>query len=146
MQVRPARERDLEALLCLEALCFQDPWTSDGVRAELEQLHCRPLVVERDGVVLGSLLAWLLGGELQINRVAVDPAMQNQGLGGLLVAAALERAQAEGADRAYLEVRADNAQALALYLRHGFGQAGLRKKYYHDDMDAVLMTRSLTIG
>ncbi len=142
-QVRPATISDLPALLALEAACFDDPWSADGVRAELEQSHCRPLVLERDGTVVGSLLGWLLAGELQINRVAVNPALRNQGLGGVLVAASLQGAQAEGAERALLEVRADNAPAIALYLRYGFVKAGLRKNYYHDGMAALVMVRDL---
>jgi len=141
--VRAALPGDLPALLALEAACFTDTWSADGVRAELEQSHCRPLVLERDGHVVGSLLAWLLAGELQINRVAVDPTLRNQGLGGVLVAESLRVAQAEGANRALLEVRADNAPAIAVYQRHGFVKAGLRKNYYHDGMAALVMVRDL---
>lgn len=141
--VRAAQPSDLPALLALEAACFDDPWSADGVRAELEQAHCRPLVLERDGHVVASLLAWLLAGELQINRVAVDPALRNQGLGGLLVAESLRGAQTEGGWRALLEVRADNAPAIAVYQRHGFAKGGLRKNYYHDGAAAVVMVRDL---
>jgi ribosomal protein S18 acetylase RimI-like enzyme len=42
---------------------------------------------------------------------------------------------------ATLEVRADNAGALALYHAHGFLEAGRRPRYYADGADAVLMTR-----
>ena len=41
-----------------------------------------------------------------------------------------------------LEVRASNQAAIALYEKHGFTQAGLRKNYYEKPReDAVIMTR-----
>ena len=38
-----------------------------------------------------------------------------------------------------LEVKASNSAALALYEKFGFVRCGLRKKYYHNTEDAVLM-------
>jgi ribosomal-protein-alanine N-acetyltransferase len=48
------------------------------------------------------------------------------------------------ADAQYtLEVRPSNAGALALYDRHGFKSAGLRRRYYQDNgEDAVIMWRT----
>ena len=41
-----------------------------------------------------------------------------------------------------LEVRASNEAAIALYVKHGFVQAGVRKNYYQDPKeDALIMTR-----
>jgi len=57
-----------------------------------------------------------------------------------LLIAALRSAKAEGATRAFLEVRAGNAAALALYNKYGFEVAGARPRYYKDNNDdAILM-------
>jgi ribosomal protein S18 acetylase RimI-like enzyme len=54
----------------------------------------------------------------------------------------MERGRARGAHCAFLEVRASNVGAQALYRRHGFGLAGVRKSYYdHPIEDAVIMRR-----
>ena len=46
-----------------------------------------------------------------------------------------------------LEVRASNQAAIALYEKHGFHQAGLRKGYYqHPREDAIIMTREFGNG
>ena len=53
---------------------------------------------------------------------------------------ALERAKADGARSASLEVRASNLGAQALYAGFGFEVVGKRKAYYHDNReDALLM-------
>jgi ribosomal-protein-alanine N-acetyltransferase len=57
----------------------------------------------------------------------------------------LDRAQAAGLERAWLEVRTGNAAAIALYRRFGFVEAGCRKKYYADGADALVMERSAAV-
>ena len=57
-------------------------------------------------------------GELYV--VAVDPAAQGQGLGRLVVAAALRDLHEQGCRRALLYVDEDNAPAQAVYARAGF--------------------------
>jgi ribosomal protein S18 acetylase RimI-like enzyme len=42
-----------------------------------------------------------------------------------------------------LEVRPDNAAAQALYARHRFARAGLRRDYYGRGEDALIMSREL---
>lgn len=61
-------------------------------------------------------------GELYIDFVGVDPAARGRGLGRALVAASLERAAADGVDRAGLTVRVDNPHARALYAALGFAE------------------------
>lgn len=141
--VRPAVAADLDALIALEQACFDDPWSRDGLLAELEQRHCRPLVAVDGGRAVGSLLAWQMYEDLQINRVAVLPTLRGAGLGTLLVKASLAQAQQEGAHRCLLEVRADNVAAIAVYRRCGFEVMGRRKGYYGDGTDALLMTCAL---
>jgi len=58
-----------------------------------------------------------------------------------LLETALEFSRLAGSARAYLEVRASNGPALALYKRHGFGESGRRAQYYRDPVeDAVLLS------
>lgn len=52
--------------------------------------------------------------------VTVDPAHRRQGLGGRVVSALLAWAAERDADKAYLQVEADKAAAIALYRRFGF--------------------------
>lgn len=50
------------------------------------------------------------------------------------------RCDADGVE-VVLEVKAHNTRAIGLYRRHGFADVGLRRKYYADGSDALLMTR-----
>lgn len=76
-----------------------------------------------------------------IANIAVDPKWRRQGLAGELLEVYCRFAQAHLAFLT-LEVRASNEAAIALYVKHGFVQAGVRKNYYQDPKeDALIMTR-----
>ena len=47
----------------------------------------------------------------------------------------------EGIKFYYLEVRVDNAPAINFYKNNGFKELGLRKGYYRDGTDALVMVR-----
>lgn len=141
--LRRAEARDVAALLRLERLCFDDPWSEASLLSEVQAPHGRVWLCCIGEEAVGSLMAWHLYEDLEINRVAVAPPQRGLGLGALLVRRVLDEAALGGATRALLEVRADNTAALALYLRSGFADSGRRKAYYHDGMDAVVMTRLL---
>ncbi len=102
------------------------------------------LLVEGDAAFL---LGRAVAGEAEILTLAVAPESRRLGLGRKLVARFLYQARLRLADRAFLEVAADNAAALALYDSAGFRAEGRRAGYYATPdgarIDAVVMTRDL---
>ena len=116
---------------------------------ELARPHALLWVAREDGGLppVGFLLAWLLGGDLEILTVAVAQARRRAGIGAALVEATTAEARARRCERVLLEVRASNAAALALYRSAGFTEDGLRRGYYSDPTeDAVLMSCSMKVG
>ena len=69
---------------------------------------------------------------------------RRRGIGSRMLATTLELAWAHGIRRAELNVRVDNAPAIALYRRFGFVEEGTCRNYIHvdgADYDALLMAR-----
>ena len=147
--IRAATLRDLADLQHIERACFEDAWSEQSLAAELaagdhhRAWLCEERRPDQSLEVVGSLMAWRLYEQCEINRVATLPALRGQGIGQLLMAACLEQCAAEGATQALLEVRDDNAAAIALYRACRFEATGRRKGYYHDGGDALVMTRAL---
>lgn len=144
MPVRRATVADLDGLAAVEVACFADPWSLSSLDNELRATHGRGWLIEQGGRVVASLVGWQLFEELHINRLGVLPTLRQRGLGRHLLAQAMAEAHNEGATVALLELRADNHAALALYRGAGFGDCGVRKRYYHDGTDAVLMNKVLS--
>jgi len=98
-------------------------------------------VAEVDGRIAAMLVLWFIIDEAHIATIAVHPDYRRQGIGEQVLLHALLAVQDEGARRAFLEVRAGNAAAQALYEKYGFIVDGRRLKYYRDnDEDAILMS------
>lgn len=136
MSLRPAGPDDAAGIAALEVACFPArPWHAAQVGAELGRAGATAVVAPGRGYALG----WALAGEGELVRIGVHPDARRAGLGARLLAAFLAAQQAAGAAATWLEVRADNAAAQALYRRAGFSQRGRRPGYYGDGCDAVVM-------
>ncbi|RXZ70000.1 ribosomal-protein-alanine N-acetyltransferase [Agromyces albus] len=87
-----------------------------------------------------GLLAPAGSGQGDIQTIAVAPAARGMGLGRGLMHALITQARRRHVAELFLEVRADNAIARALYASLGFRQIGVRRGYYQPDgVDAITM-------
>ena len=132
---------DVPAVHEIDLLSFSLPWPERSFRFELtENQVSRGWVTEVDGKIAAMLVLWFIVDEAHIATVAVHPDFRRQGIGEQILLHALRAARAEGAQRAFLEVRAGNAAAQAMYRKYGFTVAGVRRGYYKDNNeDAFLM-------
>nr|WP_100366065.1 ribosomal protein S18-alanine N-acetyltransferase [Diaminobutyricimonas aerilata] len=129
--------------MALETATFDDDaWSADTMRSELTGEHGHYLVAVDDAdAVIGyaGLLAPRGTGDGDIQTIAVAPHVRRQGLGRELFAALLAEARERGVERVFLEVRADNPNAQALYESFGFERIAVRPRYYRGGIDAVIM-------
>ncbi|MBL9049885.1 MAG: GNAT family N-acetyltransferase [Tabrizicola sp.] len=134
-----------EALAALHARCFRTPppWSSGDFAGFLTD-PLAFLLVEGDA---GFLLGRTVAGEAELLTLAVSPEARRLGLGRKLVSRFLYQAQLRGAERAFLEVSAENLAAIALYESAGFARVGRRPGYYQSTdgqrLDALILTRNL---
>lgn len=145
--IRPMQTADLAPCAVIEESAG-DPWSLEQLTEELNNQQTggasRLFVAEADGQVVG-LAAWqLAAGEASLYTLTVSPAVRRTGAGRQLLQGSLQALRAEGATCAFLEVRANNLAAIALYEQTGFAKAGLRKKFYQNPSeDALVMNCEL---
>ncbi|MDQ1546803.1 MAG: [ribosomal protein S18]-alanine N-acetyltransferase [Actinomycetota bacterium] len=149
-ELRVATPSDVDAIMELETATFEsDAWSTESISGELASPHTYYLFAfdpETPSVLAGygGLLAPSGSGDADIQTIAVAPAARRNGLGRTLVTAMLAEAAARGAGQVFLEVRADNPNARALYESLGFEQIAARAKYYQPDgVDAQIMRVTL---
>ncbi len=92
------------------------------------------------------VLARAAADEAEILTLGVVPTARRRGLGRALLDAAKAEAARRGARAVFLEVSTHNAAARRLYLASGFVEAGLRRRYYADGSDALLLRADLSPG
>jgi ribosomal-protein-alanine N-acetyltransferase len=140
--IRPAAEADVDAIAALEQENLgADAWShglvAEGVRGNLPTVVY--LVAEDEGRVVGHAVASIVADIAELQRIAVTPSHRRGGLASRLLAEVVERARSGGADRLLLEVREDNASALAFYAARGFVEVDRRPRYYRDGSTAVVL-------
>ena len=107
----------------------------------------REVTARAAGEVLGFAMASHVAGSAELEALVTAPGYRGRGIGTCLLASVTDWARSVGAAQLLLEVRASNAVALRLYLRHGFEQTGIRRGYYRNpDEDAALLTLALAGG
>ncbi len=149
LRIEPMRAEDLEAVLAIEHASFSLPWTAEMFVGDLERDDLAEILVARwveggdPAPVVGFLCYWVVREEMHINNLAVDPHWRRRGIATALLTTSLTRARSRGAGQAFLEVRASNLAAQALYRRAGFAATGTRRRYYAKPVeDAVVMRRT----
>jgi len=146
LPVRGMTRDDLPRVCELERVAQPAPWSQALFEAELSLPHSRLTVAECYDRVAGYLCAWEVAGDLEIQNVVTDPTLRRQGVASALLEELLEYACRKGMQRLLLEVRCGNQGAIALYRRYGFTECGVRRGYYADGEDALLMERSPVEG
>jgi len=96
--------------------------------------------------VVGHAVVSVVADISELQRIAVDAAHRRAGLATSLLDEAVGLARDEGADRLLLEVREDNAGAIAFYVARGFVEIDRRPRYYGDGGTAVVMRRDIGQG
>jgi len=147
MTVRPAHVEDLDAIMALERASFPtDAWSETLMRAELASPHGRYFALEEGGRLVGyaGLRAPAGAKDADVQTIAIAADARGRGHGRALLRALLAEAAARRVAEVFLEVRADNAVAQALYASEGFTELGRRPGYYQpDDVDALVMRLDL---
>ena len=146
MLIRPARAEDVPAMQAIEKHSataahwseadYQKIFDSPELQTDWRRIA---LAIEESEKLQGFLVAQTVGGEWEIENVAIAPDARRRGLGTRLVGELLDMARAQRASAVFLEVRESNRAARALYEKWAFVESGRRKQYYREpDEDAVV--------
>jgi ribosomal-protein-alanine acetyltransferase len=142
--LRPAQGSDVDALEAIEAEVF----SADRIaRRSFQRFLASPsadlIVADVDGRILGYCCILSRKGldSGRLYSIATLPGHEGAGMGRRLLGAAEAAAAARGLATLRLEVRADNARAIALYERSGYRRAGRRDDYYADGTAALLYVK-----
>ena len=96
-------------------------------------------VMEQEERIIGFAGINVVLDEGHIRKICIAPDMRRNGYGSIFLQELEKQAYSRGAEGLTLEVRSSNKAAIAMYERFGFRQEGLRRKYYDNKEDALIM-------
>ena len=141
LTVRDVRNVDLDAIAELERLSFPVPWKREFFASEVGAAHRFNRVVRApNGLLAGYVFCAFAGGEVHVNKIAVDPALRRRGVARILMNEVLDLAGRISAEEVNLEVRPSNLPARKFYESLDFREVGRRALYYADGEDALVMS------
>ena len=140
-------EHDLLEVVEIEETSGLSRWGWSAYYAELQGRNNHLMLVARidspertlRSKIAGYIVARMGADELHINNVAVRENYRRQGIGRRLLDHIIDEGKRCGATIAYLELRAGNKPALALYQECGFRVTARRKQYYSDPVEDALV-------
>jgi ribosomal-protein-alanine N-acetyltransferase len=148
LHIEPGTTRDAEQVAALHAKSFFRGWPREDIAAYLADSDTPTLIAcDPKRRIAGFAMLRLLGDDVELMTLAVDPKYRGKGVGRALMLASFEDLMVTGAKRMVLEVAADNPSAIKLYKGLGFLQLSERKGYYArpdgQPATALVMARNL---
>jgi ribosomal-protein-alanine acetyltransferase len=136
--IRSAALNDVPAIVALEGQAQSAAHWNSAAYKELVNSGV-VLVAEETGKLCGFVCAKPVVCEWEIENIVVAADFLRRGVATELLRQLIQRAKREAASVIQLEVRDSNLPARALYLKHGFREAGRRRGYYNSPVeDAIL--------
>ena len=137
----PLEERHIKDIARLEALCFSEPWSEEGI-LEAYRLGTKFFIAENSKQLMGYIGIKAVIDEGYITNVADYPQYRGIGVATALINKVFDFAKEKGLSFVSLEVRASNTAAVSLYEKTGFKEEGRRKDFYRlPREDALIMTK-----
>lgn len=141
LQILPMGLADIESVYQLETQCHSHPWSRKLFLSNFGKRYFNHLLLE-DEQVIGYFVASSVAGEVTLMNIAISPEKQGEGLGKHLLQFLKEFSADRNEQEIWLEVRASNLAALALYSKLGFVEVDKRRAYYPCESgreDAIIM-------
>ena len=126
-----------------QAQTFSAHWSEMDWQTELANPSARVWCALTNGRLVGFVCARGAAGQYEVTNLAVEPGHTRQGIGRALLTHAVQELQTMGAAQITLEVSTANEPARALYQSGQFVTLGVRKKFYKDGSDALILGKRL---
>lgn len=127
---------DISQIISIENKSFPYPWTDAQFLEEFDKPHSIKLVYESENNIYAYVIAWFIAGELEIGLIATDQNKRKSGVASHLLTSLFNMTKPT---QCMLEVSSINTSAIQFYKHHKFQIISIRKKYYRDGSDAIIM-------
>lgn len=141
VNVRKMEFRDIKKVVELEEKYLLESLGEKLLASELSEKNngVSFYVIENDDVVIGYIGRYYFFQEAEVLNFVVDESYQRQGYGQKLFDKMVK--DMKDVKKITLEVRASNIKGINFYTKNGFKQVGVRKKYYKNGEDALLLLK-----
>ncbi|KNC06458.1 ribosomal-protein-alanine acetyltransferase [Klebsiella sp. RIT-PI-d] len=138
---------DLSQAWEIEKRAHAFPWSENTFASNQGERYLNYQLMA-EGKMAAFAITQIVLDEATLFNIAVDPAFQRRGLGRELLEHLIDELEKRGVVTLWLEVRASNLAAIALYEQLGFNEATIRRNYYptaDGREDAIIMALPISM-
>ena len=134
---------DLDKIADILNSDFDDFWNYSVFKSELENENSKYIVARIDNEIIGFAGIWIAIDEAHITNIVTKKSYRKQGIGKVLLENLITLSNSLNLNSITLEVRESNIPAIKLYEKFDFKNLGIRKNYYENTENAIIMTKML---
>lgn len=134
---------DLDTISDILLSDFDDFWNVSTLKNELLNPNSTYIVVKKGSTIVGFGGIWKAVDNIHITNIVVNKSFRNQNIGSIILSNLIQLSKKQNVNSITLEVNSANIAAQKLYEKFSFEKAGLRKRYYNNCQDAIIMTKKI---
>ncbi|EKV56333.1 N-acetyltransferase GCN5 [Brachyspira hampsonii 30446] len=115
--------------------------SENNLKQYIEDKYHNVIIIKNNNEIKGFLIYFLLAPEIDIIFIAVYP--NNKGYGSKLLSYLFDDAKTNNVNSIKLDLHENNIIAKNFYIKNGFKKIALRKKYYDNKFNALIMEKEL---
>ena len=119
---------------------FDEFWSIDNLKNDFNNPNSSYFIAKLNDEIVGFVGTLKIVDELNIMNIATKVDKRSLGIATKLLSYVIEYSKSIGCKSITLEVNENNIPAIHLYEKFNFKRIGLRKKYYNNTDNAILMT------
>lgn len=143
LELNNMKVSDLNSISDVLETEFDNFWNYNVFKQELENENSIYIVAKFEDKIVGFGGIWKSVDDVHITNIVVKKDCRHLGLGAKILDKLINIAKELKFSSITLEVNANNEIAIKLYKKFGFKKLGIRKKYYNNSDNAVIMTLEL---
>ena len=139
IKIEKLTKENIQDVSNVEKAYIETPWGYEGLLSEIGNEDAVYVCIKKGGVFAGY--GGMRAGtfDADITNIAVAEDFRKMGIGTLIVKELIKKAEEKNLENVFLEVNINNIKAIRLYEKCGFTSEGIRKKYYNNKDDAIIM-------
>lgn len=119
---------------------FDNFWTYSVFKSELQNPNSQYFVAIQDDEIVGFAGIWKAIDDMHITNIVTRISKRHLGIASMLLEKLINVSKEENVNSLTLEVNENNIYAIRLYEKYNFKKIGLRKNYYAQNENAIIMT------
>ena len=131
---------DLENIKDILETEFDNFWNYNILKSELQNTNSEYLVAFSNSEIVGFGGIWISVDDIHLTNIVTKKSMRHNGIASKLLENLISISKTKNKTSLTLEVNENNIYAIKLYSKYNFKKIGLRKNYYFQNENAIIMT------